>query len=306
VGEAGDAMMVPGFEAFDERDFDVGGVHIHARVGGDASLPPLLLLHGYPQTHAIWHKLAPTLAQRHRVVCPDLRGYGDSSKPVGAKDHANYSKRVMAQDMVDVMSALSHERFALVGHDRGGRVAHRLAVDHPDAVTRLCVIDIAPTLTMYDRTDFAFAQAYWHWFFLTQPTPLPETMLASSALQMLRAFLGGLGSGLAAFAPEALAEYERCWAAPEGLHASCEDYRASAGIDLEHDRASDAAGDRIRCQMLVLWGQRGVVGRLFEPIENWQAKCSSTVEGKALPAGHFIPEEVPALVLEELEPFLAA
>lgn len=296
-----------GFEDYDERDFtidDGGGIRIHARVSRDASLPPLLLLHGYPQTHVIWHKLAARLATRYRVVCPDLRGYGDSSKPVGEKDHANYSKRVMAQDMVDVMHALGHERFALVGHDRGGRVAHRLAVDHPDAVDRLCVIDISPTLTMYDRTDFAFAQAYWHWFFLPQPAPLPEAMLASSAPQMLRAFLGGLGSGLAAFAPEALAEYERCWTTPEGLHASCEDYRASAGIDLVHDRASDAAGERVRCPMHVLWGERGVVGRLFDPMSDWHAKCDEEVTGRALPAGHFIPEEVPDLVHDELVRFI--
>ncbi len=295
-----------GFERFDERDFDVAGMRIHARVGGDPAAPPLLLLHGYPQTHVIWHKLAPRLVDRYHVVCPDLRGYGDSAKPPGTANHANYSKRAMAADMVGVMRALHHERFALVGHDRGGRVAHRLAVDHPGAVERLCVIDISPTLTMYDRTGFAFAQAYWHWFFLTQPSPLPETMLAASAPHLLRGFLGGLGSGgLAPFTPEALAEYERCWATPEGLHASCEDYRASAGIDLEHDRASDTAGVRVRCPTLVLWGERGVVGRLFTPIADWQAKCDAPVSGKSLPAGHFIPEEAPDAVLRELDSFLS-
>jgi haloacetate dehalogenase len=299
-------MTFPGFEAFDARDFTVAdGIRIHARVGGDPSSPPLLLLHGYPQTHVIWHRTAPRLAERYRVVCPDLRGYGDSSKPPGAADHANYSKRAMAGDLVAVMKALGHERFALVGHDRGARVAHRLAVDHADAVSRLCVIDISPTLTMYDRTDFTFAQAYWHWFFLTQPTPLPETMLSASAPTLLRAFLGGLGSGLAAFTPDAIAEYERCWATPEGLHASCEDYRASAGIDLVHDRASDAAGDRVRCPMLVVWGARGVVGRLFDPLADWRAKCDADVIGQALAAGHFIPEEAPDALLGALEPFLA-
>ncbi len=300
-------MNIPGFEDFDERDFDVDGIRIHARVSRDDALPPLLLLHGFPQSHVNWHRLAAPLAKRHRVVCPDLRGYGDSSKPAGTADHANYSKRAMAADLVGVMRALGHARFGVVGHDRGGRVAHRLALDHPVAVAKLCVIDIAPTLTMYDRTDFAFAQAYWHWFFLTQPAPLPETMLGSDTPRLLRTFLGGWGGGgLSHYLPETLAEYERTWATPEGLHASCEDYRASAGIDLVHDRTSDAAGAKVRCPMLVLWGERGVVGRLFDPIADWEAKCEATVSGKALPAGHFIPEEVPELVLGELEPFLVA
>ena len=295
------------FAGFEARDFIVDGVRIHARVGGDPSAPPVLLLHGFPQTHVIWHAIAPVLALRHRVVCADLRGYGDSDKPAGAEDHANYAKRVMAADQVGVMRALGHERFAVVGHDRGGRVAHRLAVDHPEAVTRLCVIDIAPTLTMYDQTDFAFAQAYWHWFFLTQPSPLPETMLAADAPRLLRTFLGGWGGGgLSIYAPEALAEYERCWATPAGIHASCEDYRASAGIDLVHDRASDAACERVRCPMLVLWGARGVVGRLFDPLAAWRAKCDATVAGHALQTGHFIPEEAPDRVLDALAPFLAA
>ncbi len=301
------SSSLQGFEGFEARDFDVNGTRIHARVShgdGDGGRPALLLLHGFPQTHAIWHKIAPALINHYRVVCPDLRGYGDSAKPAGDADHANYSKRTMAADIVALMRALGHERFRLVGHDRGGRVAHRLALDHPGRVTKLCVIDISPTLTMYDKTDFAFAQAYFHWFFLTQPAPVPETMLAADAPKFLRMFLGGWGGGLSAYAPEALAEYQRCWAAPEGLHGSCEDYRASAGIDLAHDRASDAQGERVQCPMLVLWGERGVVARLFAPIGDWSAKCSASITGKHLPAGHFIPEEVPTLLLAELAPFL--
>lgn len=294
---------IPGFESFDAIDVEVDGMRVHARVGGDRAAPPLLLLHGYPQTHVIWHKVASALAQRFRVVCPDLRGYGDSARPGDGDAHVNYSKRAMAADIAGLMDALGHARFDLVGHDRGGRVAHRLALDHPQRVTRLFLIDISPTLTMYEGTDFAFAQAYFHWFFLTQPAPLPELMLGADAPRVLRMFLGGWGGDLSFYAPEAVAEYERCWATPEGLHSSCEDYRAAAGIDLVHDRASRDAGDRVRCPIHVVWGERGVVARLFDPVADWTAACDAPVSGKALPAGHFIPEEVPALLLAELEGF---
>ena len=300
------------FEGFERRDFNVDGTTIHARFSSqvDASRPALLLLHGYPQTHFIWHKVAPELARHYRVVCPDLRGYGDSAKPRGAPNHVNYSKRTMAADAVAVMRALGHESFRVVGHDRGGRVAHRLALDHRERVERLSLVDISPTLTMYDATDFAFAQAYFHWFLLTQAAPLPETMLAADAPKFLRMFLGGWGgAGLGPYTAEALAEYERCWATPEGLHGSCEDYRASATIDLEHDRASDANGEKIRCAVQVLWGERGVVARLFDPIADWTAKSdvatAGPVTGKSLAAGHFIPEEAPDALLAELLPFLA-
>jgi haloacetate dehalogenase len=263
-----------------------------------------VLLHGFPQTHVMWHRVARLLRNDYRLVLPDLRGYGDSSHAPGLPDHANYSKRALAQEVVDVVAALGIDHFFLCGHDRGGRVAHRLALDHPQRVHRLCVIDIAPTLAMYERTDMAFARAYYHWFHLIQPAPLPETMIGGNARAYLHAKLGGWGSaGLAHIEPGALAEYERCFCRPEAIHAACEDYRASAGIDLEHDRASRAAGQRIACDTLVLWGARGVVQRLFDPLALWQAQCAGRVQGQAMPAGHFIPEELPADTAEALRAF---
>ena len=287
----------PWFVGFDAGHHDVGGVQIFARTGGPRDAPPVLLLHGFPQTHAMWHRVAQRLAPHFRLVLPDLRGYGDSSKPPGDADHANYSKRAMAQDLAALMSRLGHERFAVVGHDRGGRVAHRLALDHAARVTALSVIDIAPTLDMYDATDMRFASAYFHWFHLIQPAPLPERMIGGAdgnARFFQHWCLGGWGAaGLGHIEPAALAEYERCFCTPEAIHGACEDYRAAAGIDLEHDRASRAAGHSIGCDMQVLWAARGVVDRLFKPLELWQAQCAGTVTGRAMPAGHFLPEELP-------------
>lgn len=297
--------MAGWFEGFEAGVHAVNGQRIFARVGGRVDGPPLLLLHGFPQTHAIWHRVAQRLADRHRLVMPDLRGYGDSSKPEGGPDHAQYSKRAMAQDMVALMQSLGHPRFALCGHDRGGRVAHRLALDHPDAVQALALVDIAPTLDMYEATDMAFARAYYHWFHLIQPEPLPERMIGGDPLGYLHWKLGGWGAGgLAHVESQALADFERCFADPAAIHATCEDYRASAGIDLVHDRASRAAGEKIACEVLLLWGERGVVHRLFDPMALWQAQCSAAVRGEALPAGHFIPEEVPDRVADALAAFL--
>jgi len=295
------ATQVELFPGFAHSTVDVGdGISIHCAHGGSG--PPLLLLHGYPQTHAIWHKVAPRLAEHFSVVCADLRGYGDSSKPPGLADHANYSKRAMALDQVRLMQSFGFERFALVGHDRGGRVAHRLARDHRDRVSALSVLDISPTLRMYEATDMEFARAYYHWFFLIQPAPNPERLIGGDPLFYLRWKTGGLGSmSNAHFDPRAFAEYERCFALPETIHATCEDYRAAAGIDLEHDRAD--LDDRITCPLLALWGERGVVHRCFKPIEDWGA-VATNVRGKALPSGHYIPEEVPDALLSELLPFL--
>ena len=290
------------FQGFEPLTLQANGVAIHLVRGGSG--PPLLLLHGHPQTHAIWHKVAPALAERYTVVAPDLRGYGDSGKPRGLPGHGNYAKRVMAQDLAEVMAALGHARFRVLAHDRGARVAHRLAVDHPDRVERLATLDIAPTLAMYEQTNLAFAKAYWHWFFLIQPHPFPETLIAADPELYLRHTMGTRSAGLAPFTPGAWAEYLRCLRDPGTIHGICEDYRASAGIDLDHDREDLALGRRVACPMLALWGARGVVGQVVDPLAEWR-RVAETVDGRALDCGHYIPEEAPAALLAEVLPFLA-
>ena len=295
-------------QGFTRRSFDLPDSTAVARVGGNPAGPVLVLLHGFPQTHVMWHRVAQALADRFFIVMPDLRGYGDSAlKPGVAElpDHSQHSKRAMAADVVAVLDALGVEQFFLCGHDRGGRVAHRLALDFAQRVRGLCVIDIAPTLDMYDRTDMDFARAYYHWFHLIQPAPLPETMIGGNAIAYLHAKLGGWGSaGLAHIEPEALADYERCFCTPEAIHSACEDYRASAGIDLTHDREGRARGDKIACDTLVIWGEHGVVHRLFKPLALWQAQCAGVVTGQAVPAGHFIPEQLPETTADALRAFM--
>ena len=305
------------FAGFEKRQFTVDGVAVCARISTNwrthADKPVLVLLHGFPQTHAMWHRVAQALKSDYRLVLPDLRGYGDSSHAPGLSDHSNYSKRAMAQDVAGLLDQLGVDDFFLCGHDRGGRVAHRLALDFPARVRRLCVLDIAPTLDMYRRTDVDFARAYYHWFHLIQPSPLPELMIGGSLLPYLHAKLGGWGSGGTSFIePEAMAEYERCLAlAPEraedllpAVHTACEDYRASAGIDLVHDQESRDQGLKVRCDLLVLWGERGVVHRMFKPLELWQAQCAGQVSGHVVPSGHFIPEELPQRTVEDLRGFM--
>jgi haloacetate dehalogenase len=276
-------------------------VTINAIVGGSG--PPLLLLHGHPQTHAIWHRVAPRLAEHFTVVACDLRGYGDSSKPQGAPDHANYSKRAMAADMVAVMQSLGFATFRVLAHDRGARVAHRLARDHPQAVERMALLDIAPTLAMYEQTSDTFARAYWHWFFLIQPPPLPERLIEADPAAYVRDVMGKRSAGLAPFDPRALAEYQRCLALPGAAHGICEDYRAAATIDLEHDRFDRDVGNRLALPLMVLWGEQGVVGRCFDPLAEWQ-RVAADVQGGALPCGHYIAEEAPDTLLERVLPFL--
>ncbi|WP_438978673.1 alpha/beta fold hydrolase [Polynucleobacter sp.] len=289
------------FPDFEPRVFEVNGIQIAGHIGGSGS--PLLLLHGHPQTHAIWHKLAPALMKSHTLVMTDLRGYGDSSKPQGDIDHSNYSKRVMAQDQVEVMNQLGFDRFDVLAHDRGARVAHRLAMDHADAVKKLIMLDIAPTLSMYEKTTEAFAKAYWHWFFLIQPSPLPERLIDADPAGYIRDVMGRRFAGLKPFDPLALAEYMRCVALPGAAHGMCEDYRAAAGIDLIHDREDIAAGKKLEMPTMVLWGADGVVNKCFKPLEEWQAICRNVI-GETLPCGHYLPEEAPDMLLEKVATFL--
>ena len=292
------------FEGFERRWVDSGDIILHCRIAGAG--PPLLLLHGFPQSHVMWHAVAPRLAERFTVVAADLRGYGDSAKPAGGPPHAAYAKRTMARDMVGLMARLGFARFDLVAHDRGARVAHRLALDHPDVLERLALIDIVPTRTLFEATDMAVAMAYEHWFFLAQPAPFPETMIGAAPIAYLHAKLGGWGTGLGAFAPAALAEYERGIQDPATVHAMCEDYRAAATIDLDHDRADPAA--RIACPLLVLWGEHGLMHRRFDVAATWRERHArpAEVEARLVPAGHFLVEEAPDATLAALQPFLAA
>ena len=276
------------------------GAQINVRCKGDG--PPLLLLHGYPQTHVMWHKIAPQLARDYTVVLPDLRGYGDSEKPRGDPGHVRYSKRAMAQDQVEVMAALGFDRFALVGHDRGARVAHRLALDYADRVSRIAVLDIVPTLEVFDTTDQALATAYFHWFFLIQPDGFPEHMIGADPEYYLDTRWARWGADPKAFTRAAKAEYLRCFRDPRCIHATCEDYRAGASIDLEHDRADPR---KIGVPLLALWGSRGFVARRYDVLECWRRRAED-VSGRALDCGHFLPEEAPEETLAELRAFLAS
>ncbi|MGA0570824.1 alpha/beta fold hydrolase [Variovorax sp. VNK109] len=269
---------------------------IHTRKGGQG--PALLLMHGHPQTHAMWHRVAPALAAHFTVVMMDLRGYGDSMRIEGDETHAAHAKRAMANDAMDVMRHYGFTQFQVLAHDRGARVAHRLAIDHPDAVQRMMLLDIAPTLAMYEQTSLGFATAYWHWFFLIQPPPLPEALIESDPVRYVRSVMGKRHAGLSAFAPEALAEYERCAAIPGSAHAVCEDYRASATIDLDHDRADIQQGRKVQVPLRVLWGGHGVVGANFDVLALWRERATQ-VSGQALPCGHYIAEEAPDELLKE-------
>jgi haloacetate dehalogenase len=280
---------------------DDGPLEIACQVGGNG--PPILLLHGFPQTKAIWEIVAPELAKNYTVVVSDLRGYGESSKPYGKADHSSYSKRVMAADQHAMMKALGYEQFFLLGHDRGGRVSHRLAMDFPESVLRLMVLDISPTLTMYDNTTMEFAKGYWHWFFLIQKEPIPESMIGANPEFWLKNHMGRL-AGTGIFTPQRWAEYLAGVSNAQSMHAMCEDYRAAATIDLVHDRADRATGKKLKMPLRVLWGEHGLVNKCFAPIADWEA-VAQDVSGRTLPCGHYIPEECPEELIADARKFFA-
>lgn len=289
------------FEGFQQQTSAVNGIEIAYRKAGSG--PALLMLHGHPQTHAMWHKVAPTLAKHFTVVLPDLRGQGGSSKPGASERHEAYAKRTMAQDMVSLMQEVAPGPFAVLAHDRGARVAHRLAMDHPNAVRRMVLLDIAPTLSMYRQTSETFARAYWHWFFLIQPSPLPESLIEAGPEQYLRSIMAKRSAGMKPFTQEAFDSYIANVSQPGVATGICEDYRASAGIDLEHDQADVDAGRKMETPLLALWGGQGTVGQCFDPLAEWR-KVASHVQGQALPSGHYIAEEAPDVLLEHCLPFL--
>jgi haloacetate dehalogenase len=288
-------MMFPGFQQF---DIDCNGINIHGVKGGSG--PPLLLLHGYPQTHVMWHKIAPPLAERFTIIAADLRGYGRSDKPPSETDHASYSKRAMAADMVRLMAHFGFLSFRVCGHDRGARVAHRMALDAPDAVIKMVLLDIAPTREMYANTNDAFARAYWHWFYLILPAPLPERMIGADPVAFWTSKCTIGTTGLALFDQGALDNYLECFSDPAVIHGSCEDYRAAASIDIEHDNADD--GRKVECPLLVIWGEDGVIERCFDALGLWRLRASD-VTGFAMPGGHYLAEEHPQQLFDYLMDF---
>ena len=285
----------PGFEHF---RVDVDGVSIAGRKAGSG--PPVLFLHGYPQTHLIWRHVATAMSDQFTTVVADLRGYGDSDKPASDPRHETYSKRAMAADQVRVMEHLGYRRFAVVGHDRGGRVGHRLARDHRERVSNLAVLDIAPTASMYGQTDMDFAMGYYHWFFLVQPGGLPEKLIGAETEFYLRRKIRAWGKTANAVPEEVFAEYLRCFDDPACIHATCEDYRASAGIDLDHDAEGDPP---LSCPLLALWGAEGLVGRTYDVLAEWR-QVADDVSGHVVPGGHYLPEEAPNETITALRKFL--
>ena len=296
------STSTPIFEGFKSSRVQATGATINVVSGGQG--PPVLLLHGSPQTHVMWHKIAPQLAREFAVVAADLRGYGDSSKPGDGENHSNYSKRSMALDQIEVMDHFGFEKFAVIGHDRGGRVGHRMALDHPDQITKLAVLDIVPTYKLLHSVNNEVATAFYHWFLLIQPAPFPETLIANNVEFYLKYMMFRDMSRReipAWMGEDAFAEYLRCFRDSDTVHANCEDYRAAASIDMKHDE--EDLNRKIGCPVLALWGERGAVHRLFDVLAAWR-ECATKVNGKSLPGRHFLPEEVPDETLAELRTFL--
>jgi len=293
--------MISAIEKYFERETSKGLIRIAYACSGEG--PPLVLLHGFPQSKVIWERVLPALTQKFTVITPDLRGYGKSSKPKGEPNHANYSKREMAQDVVELMRHLGYESFYLVGHDRGGRVSHRLAADHPEAVKKLMVLDISPTLKMYEQTSMEFAAGYWHWFFLIQPYPIPETLIGSNPAFTIENFMGKRHPGKEIFSKENWQSYIEGCQNPDSLHGMCEDYRAASTIDLEHDRLDRQVGKKLSMPLRVLWGKHGLVNRCFDPLNDWR-EVAMDVSGGPVESGHYIPEEIPEELTKEILEFM--
>ncbi len=291
------------FDGFKLAHVNVADGALRLRHGGSG--PPLLLLHGNPQTHAMWHAVAPELAKKYTVICPDLRGYGGSFKPPASADHAAYSKAAMARDMAELMTHFGHERFLVAAHDRGARVAHRLALDHPGRIEKLCLLDIVPTIEHFERADMAFAMGYYHWFWFAQPHPFPENIISASPDAWFKAHTSRKAKDDNFFHAQALADYLDWNRKPETIIGMCEDYRAAATIDLTHDRVSRSAGRKIQCPLHVLWGDKGKIGAWYDALEIWRRYCSGPVSGGALPTGHYLAEEAPEMVTAELLRFFA-
>ena len=289
------------FDGFRLEHIAVRDGALRVRIGGSG--PPLVLLHGNPQTHAMWHGVAPALARSFTVVAPDLRGYGQSFKPAPTTDHEPYAKREMARDILELMAALGHHQFFVAAHDRGARVAHRLAIDHPAAVSRLAVLDIVPTIEHFERADMTFGLGYYHWFWFAQPHPFPEDLICAAPETWFRAHTSREPKPAGFFAPDALADYLAAARTREMITGMCEDYRAAATVDLEHDRESRAAGRRIRCPLHVLWGSKGKIGVWYDPLGIWRSYCDGPVSGHAIDTGHYLAEEDPAAVIAALQQF---
>ena len=292
------------FEGFEHTEIKTGGARIVAVVGGNG--PPVLLMHGNPFSHVSWHKVAPRLAEEFTVVATDLRGYGDSEKPPGGADHSAYSFRAMAQDQIEVMAALGFERFAAAGHDRGARVLHRMCLDHPGLVECAAILDIIPQHHLLNHVTRAWGTFSWHWFFNIQPYDLPERLMGADPDYFIRRKLAKTEQGLSFFDPDALAEYMRCFRDPATIHAICEDYRATFGVDLDMDTADFEAGRKIVCPVLLLWGATGGVGRNHQAMEIWPRYAADIRRAQALPCGHYLSEEAPNETYQELRDFFAA